>query len=268
MEEIKTSPQQPSWLVPTHPPLEGEIGEAAVNNQLLQYPKVVRSNKDTPISKQHTGLVSFMILKEPKKLANGSPLYGFFKLRGNWADQEQAESKGARIVREQDSKYKIRVVDVGEWLPLTDDDNLVKKNVNVNLDATDEERQRELAVREEQSKQNRIMKELKERQEEVQNARDYNDDKEGLDFYTMKRVVWLRMQENIMLLRNQISQLEGKLEGTRQTLRDLDLAHPEYAEEWIGNYNKERRKGGIPDYTPSSQEEEKYMATAKTPDTL
>lgn len=257
MEEIKV----PSWLVPTHPPLEGDVAKAAVDGQILHYPNVVRSNTDDPVSKQHTGLISFMILKEPRKLKNGSPLYGFFKLRGNWADQPQAESKASRIVREQDSKYKIRVVNVGDWLPLTDDDSLVKKNVNVNLDATDEERQREIAVREEQSKQNRIMKELKEREEEVKNAQDYNDDTESLDFYTMKRVAWLRIQENIFLLRNQISQLEGKLESTRDLLRDHDNKHPKYAEEWIENYNKERRKAGIPDYTPGSKEEEAYAAT-------
>lgn len=260
--DTSSEPRKPEWLVPDYPPLTGEVGQAAVNGQLLYYPKAVRSNKDLPVSKQHNGLVSFVLLKEPQKLKSGKPLYGFFKLRGNYSDLEQAESKGARIVREQDSKYKIRVCDVGEWLPLTDDDGLVQKNVNVNLDATDEERKREIAMREEEANRAAKMRELREREEEVRNGGDYNDDKSHINYYTMKMVVWIRIQENIEMLQKQISQLEGKLETTRDLLRDLDEKHPEHYKMWVDNYNVERRKSGFPDYTPTQREVERYLATA------
>ena len=259
---MSTEEKRPEWLVPDYPELTGDVGQAAVNGQMLYYPKVARSKKDVSVSKQHMGLISFVLLKEPQKLKNGKPLYGFFKLRGNWADLEQAESKGSRIVREQDSKYKIRVVDVGEWLPLTDDDGLAQKNVNVNLDATDEERKREIAMREEEANRAAKMRELREREEEVRNGTDYNDDTESLDHYTMKMVVWIRIQENIEQLRNQIASLEGKLEGTRDTLRNLDAKHPEYQGSWIDNYNIERRKSGIPDHVPTQRELDRYVATA------
>lgn len=259
----ETQEKRPEWLVPGYPELAGEVGQAAVNGQMLYYPKVARSKKDEGISKQHMGLVSFVLLKEPQKLKNGKPLYGFFKLRGNWADLEQAESKAARIVREQDSKYKIRVVDVGEWLPLTDDDGLAQKNVNINLDATDEERKREIAMREEEANRAAKMRELREREEEVRNGGDYNDDTKSLNHYTMKMVVWLRIQENIEQLRTQISSLEGKLEGVRDTLRNLDDEFPEYQRSWIDNYNIERRKAGIPDHVPTQREIDRYAATAR-----
>ena len=82
----------------------------------------------------------------------------------------------------------------------------------------------------------------------------------------MKMVVWIRLQEHIDVLRNQITQIEGKIETARGVLRDLDIAHPDYRLGWIDNYNVERRKAGIPDYTPTNREEERYAATVAAPD--
>jgi hypothetical protein len=259
METQNIQNVQDRTLSPTYPPLTGTEAALAVENQIGYYPKVVRSKKDTSVSKQHVGLISFMLLEEPKMTKQGRCL-GFFKLRGNWADLEQAESKAARIVREQDSKYKIRVVDVGEWLPLIDDDKLVKKNVNINLDANDEEKLREDAARKEEEKKRQHMREMKEREEEIKSAKDYNDDEKSLDFYTMKRVAWLRMRENIEQLENQKISIEKKVQETRELLNSLELDYPDYREAWIDNYNRERRKAGIPDYTPSQREEAAYSA--------
>lgn len=245
-------------LDPTHPALTGDEANAAVQNQLIYYPQVVRSQTDTPVSKQHMGLISFMMLAEPRQTKDGKKILGFFKLRGNWSDLEQAESKGARIIREEDSRYKIRVVDVGVWLPLCDDDSLVKKNVNINLNATDDERHREDAARAEESKRRQIMREIKEREIEVKSGKDYNDDEADLNFYTLKRVTWMRMRENLESLENQRNSISKKLIETREKIRELDDKFPDHKDNWLDLYNTERRKAGIPDYTPSQKEQVEF----------
>lgn len=253
---------------PTYPPLTGKEAIAAVQNQILEYPQIVRSKTDEPISEQHFGLISFVLLKQEAQTKDGKKIYGFFKLRGNWASPEQAQSKGARIVREQDSKHKIRVANVGHWLPLCEDNSLVKQNIGVNLEDTDEEEIRRKAEVQTENKKRQVMREMKEREEEIKNAKDLNEDEESLDHYTMKRVVWMRMRENMQQLRTQTESLDEKYEEVREILRKLDDAHPNYEDEWIENYNKERRKSGIPDHVPSKREEEVYNKTRVSVDPL
>lgn len=263
----QTSTQRPPWLVPSYPPLTGEVGEAAVNGQIIYYPQVVRSQRDMPVSQQSHGLVSFMLFKEPRKLKSGKPIYGFFKLRGNWGDPDLAVSQASRIVREQDSKYKIRVADVGAWLPISDDDTLDKKTVDVREEEKDTDTLKEIAFKQNEADRRRIMRELAEREDEVKRAPDYNDDPDGIDYYTMKRVTWIRLTENIELQRKQILNLEEKLKFTRGLLADLDSRHPDFVDTWKDNYNKERRRAGIPDYNPSEKEDIEYNAYVATSET-
>ena len=260
MATSKTS-NDASWLVPDYPPLTGNVGQAAVAGQITYYPQVTRSMRDDTIDSQQSGLVSFMFLSEPKKTKNGKNIYGFFKLRGNWADENQATAKGSSIVRNQDSKYPIRIAPVGAWVPISDDEAMVNRNVNIN---TEEEQNvaKDKAVREDEEKKKKIMRELKEREEEVKTAKDYNEDKEDIDFYTMKMVVWMRLQESIEIERKKLKGLEDKLLETRKVLFDLDKTHPAFNDQWIDNYNKERRKAGIPDFTPGESEMRNYRESA------
>jgi hypothetical protein len=253
-------PQDPS-LIPTYPPLTGAEAEAAVQNQIFYYPKVVRSRSDEPVERQDMGLISFVLLKEMRQTKEGKRLLGFFKLRGNWADENQATNRASGIVRNQDSKYPVRVCDVGEWLPLIDDDAMAKKTVNVTLDENDEEKHRQEAFRQTEEKKRQHLREIKEREEEVRNAKDINEDPESLNYYTMKRVVWMSLRENIERKRNELVKLEEKLVEVRGVLGKLDSEHSEYQKEWVDNYNVERKKAGFPDFIPSTRDEEAYLCS-------
>lgn len=258
---------QSEWLVPGYPTLTGDVGQAAVNGQIVYYPKVVRSKVDEAIENQGQGLVSFMLLKEPRQTKEGKRIVGFFKLRGNWSDEHQATSRASKIVREQDSKYPIRVAHVGHWLPLVDDEAMARKNINVNVEESpDEAAAKKKAMEDEEEKRKRIMRELEERKEEIENAKDYNDDKESLDYYTMKRVVWMRLQESIELERRKLKNLEEKFSEICGVLYKLDSEHPSHSEKWIDNYNIPRKKAGIPDYIPSQMEVEEYARTVTNRD--
>lgn len=267
MEQHATvQPPPPEWLVPDYPPLGGNVGKAAVNGQILYYPKVVRSQSDEPIEGQKRGLISFMILKEPQKTKQGKTIHGFFKLRGNWSDDNQATSRGARIVREQDSKYPVRVAHVGEWLPLIDDDSMAKKQVNINLDGNKEEEDaKQKAVEEEEDKRKRIVREIKEREEEVRNGKDYNDDPKSLDYYTMKMVVWRSLTEAVVLEEKKLKSIKDKLTNVRALLSNLDEELPEHSNYWVPNFNQGRAKAGLPEFVFPESEIELYRATDPRP---
>lgn len=254
----------PEWLVPDYPPLGGNVGKAAVNGQILYYPKVVRSNADEKIEGQTRGLISMMVLKEPKQTKNGKTIFGFFKLRGNWGDDNQAAARGSKIVREQDSKYPIRIAHVGEWIPIIDDDSMAQKTINVDVEAdaaTEEARQK--AIEDEEEKRKRRLREIKEREEEVKNGQDYNDDKSSIDYYTMKMVTWKELVFNVEMQTKKLESLKSKLSEVRKTISDLD-ASPETSEHckyWLDNYNNARKKAGIPEFVPSQAETDLFRTT-------
>jgi hypothetical protein len=258
--------QDQGWKVPGYPVLTGEVGEAAIQGKLVYYPQVTRGDRDFPVPQQGMGLISFMLFKEPRKLKSGAPVYGFFKLRGNYSDKDICTSKASEIIRSQDSRNKIRVAEVGAWLPITDEerDGIVQESVDVKDEETEKDKMKAVAIREERAKAERIMKELKDREKEVVNAKDYNDDPESLDFYTMKKVAWQRLRETIEIQKNKTKDLEEKLKLTRGLLASLDEKHPEYATDYIENLNVERRKAGIPDYVPNEEENKIYDATKPT----
>ena len=252
----------PKGVNPTYPPLSGEVAEAAVNGQIVRYPQVVRSGKDLPVPQQSHGLISFMLFKEPKTLKTGKVCFGFCKLRGNWSDPSQCEMKAAGIIREQDSKHKVRIGEVGAWLPITDEGAFVQQTIDVKADATEEEKFKEEAIRKRQDEDKRIMRELKEREEEVKTAKDYNDDPTSLDYYTMNRTTWMWVTEQVEIQETRLKELKQKLTDRRKLLADLDAKHPAHQDEWIANYNKERRKAGIPDFIPSETMTKQYDDTA------
>ncbi len=257
MADTPTNP--PLWLDPTHPDLKGAPAREAVKDLIIPtYPKVIRSQTDLPVTQQQCGLVSWQLFKEPKKLTNGSIVYGFFKLRGNYSDANQCKNRAADIIRTQDSKNKIRLAPVGAWLPITDSDDVSKETVNVSDDTDGMTAAKELAAKETEGEQARIMKEVRDRAEEVTTSKDYNDDPDHINYYTMKRVGWLRMIEHRDQERKKLEELEKKISISRKLLHSLETKHPTFATDWIDNYNIERRRVKIPDYTPSVVEDEEY----------
>lgn len=256
----------PSWLNPMHPPLEGREAINAAEDLVVArpYTQMVRSQIDIPVPQQNYGLVSFMLFNEPKKLPSGKPVYGFLKLRGNYTDVNLCKNRAADIVRTQDSKNKVLIMPVGSWLPITADDGVVGENVDVNIDVDAEyEKKRQEAAMEKEKEEQRIARELKEREQEVKTSKDYNDDTTHIDYYTLKRVAWMRILEREAVIKKDLEKIQKVKSETRKTLVDLDSKFPKYATQWIDNYNTERRKSGIPDYIPSAESEKEYALAAK-----
>jgi hypothetical protein len=244
------SQSPPEWLSEEWSVLSNDsIGKAAVNGQLVAYPKVVRTQTDPPIPNQTLCNTSFMLFAEPKKLKSGKLLYGFVKNRGNWPDEMSARRSATNIIKEVDSRFQIRMAPVGSWLPITDDDGFVQELIDVKM-SDDEKHLRDEAAKEKQSKDRQIMRELREREEEVKSGGDIYDDPTSLKYYSMRRVTEIRLIETRERHVKELKELAGTLKRVMTETKTLERSHPEYLEEWLECYNVERRKSGIPDYIP------------------
>lgn len=241
------------------PALSAEQLDAAVKTN-ISFPTVVKSMVDAPITNQGLSLMSFMFLPEPKKLPNGKTVYGYVKNRGNYAgsidDTTLAEQKAATIVKEQDSKFKIRIAPTGYWVPITDDDGAAQSALDVRMNEQ-EIHLRDEAVRAKQASERQAMRELKEREQEVK-SKDIYDNPESLEFYTMKRVVDYTLYDHIVAQEEKLREVREKLEMNRNICANLEKTHPEYRSQWIDRYNTERAGVGIPAYVLSEKTADAY----------
>lgn len=257
MEDLTKTP---TWFNEKYPPLgDDDIGQAALEGQVVTYPKVVRTNVDPPIVGQNMGSLSFMLFKTPRMFRD-KPIYGYVKLRGNHNDEKTARFDAYRIVRQVDSKFQVRLAPVGVWVPITEDNSCIKDLYDVR--ENDEEKHiRDEAVKEKELEAKRIAKEIKEAEEALKNGSDIYDNPESLDFYTMKRVTEMRLFEAHQIALRKLQELESSMNETHMILRMLEVQNPGYPNEWIDVYNKERSKTSLPAFIPSEKQFERYDET-------
>ncbi len=249
----------PEWFSPDYPPLKStdNVGKAAVEGQLYYYPKVVRGNVDPAITNQVYANFSFLLFKEPRIAKNGKPVFGFIKSRGNWSTEKMARSSGRKIIREVDSKHQVRVGLVGNWVPITDENAVCKDLEDVRMNDS-EIHLRDKAQKEKDSEQRKIMREIREREEELKNGGDIYDDKEALKYYSMKRVTEFSLKEARNNMIKQLDDIKRNLIIVRNELKSIDSKYPSYEDDWQECYNDERRKIKIPDMIYGEHDFDEY----------
>lgn len=256
------APTKPEWMFPDYEELKrtDNVGKAAVEGQIFEYPKIARTASDPPISNQAFGLTSFMLFKEPRALKTGKKVYGFFKNRGVAPTSEAAIAMGKKIVRETDSKFEVRVSPVGAWLPITDETDFVKEMFDVDDDSIHSD-----AVKEKRENERRIRRELDEREAELREEEARTEDKESIEYYATKRVTEIALLDELNMLNKKILHTQGLLDKTQNDLRDLEVSHDEYTKEWLLRYNKERSKTRLPPYVPSKEHLEAHESAMSLP---
>jgi hypothetical protein len=104
------------------PPLTEDEVEAAISTLdntsfTVKFSRVDRTYADPPISLQTIGLLSFTPAKGATPNDNG--VFGFAKLRGNYASELEAKQRAEAIIRNVDSYHQIYHTYVGRPFPVT-----------------------------------------------------------------------------------------------------------------------------------------------------
>ena len=255
MASQQDSPKKPEWLIEDYPPLTKETSAEAVRSQTIKYPKVVRQMDDPPIANQMYGNLSFMFFDDPKTLSTGKKVYGFCKVRGVWPTETAATNDSKRIIQEVDSRFQIRIAPVGSWVPLTNENAFCKDLLDVG--GADENQLRTEAIKQKEGEQRRIMRELKEREDDVQ-TEDIYDDKQTLKYYAMRRVTEMRLTEARDTNQKKLDKIVYNQFKVRLELKRLEQENPQHSGDWVECYNQEREKSGIFAYVPGADEFDEY----------
>ena len=206
-----------------------------------RFPQVERRYADPPLELQRIGLISFVPAKGATPNSQG--IYGFAKLRGNFATEVEANEQAERIIRSVDSYHQIYHTYVGRPFPLTQSSDYSKEVSQVDLQkevsasmSDDIKRKREKEQKEIEEVKNRE----KELLEDVKKAEEATD-----DHYTTLRVKKAQLTWTYAETEKKLKQMAGLIARARREIEELDEKNPELKRVYFNKYMDARRQAGL-----------------------
>ena len=241
-ECIKNLPVDPVRDNLTAEQLESAQELKNTNFMKLEFPRSRKVRVDPELNHQRFALISFIPSKNATPDEDGC--FGVAKVRGVFANIEEADEWANNLIRNYDSYAEIDFIPVGREFPVMAD-NMVyvreTREVDVRkiLDKTTKEY---LDKKREQEKQQ--IEEIKQRQKELQEL-PQEEDKDSIDYYIklrVKRATSLMRKDEARAVMNQCAQV---IDATGVELNEVEEKHPEYAKEYLEQYEKALKDTGI-----------------------
>ena len=219
--------------------------EKLINTAFVsKFPTVDRNYADPPLNLQHVGLFSFIPAKGATPNAKG--IYGFAKLRGNFATEMEANQRAELLIKDHDSTHTIFHTYVGRPFPVTVNENYASETSEVDIRKdTVEAVSNTMKIKKDDDKK-KVM-EMKEREAELLADTCADKDKEIIDqddYITLKvkkaQLTWTYI-EHIKKLK----EIKDIIIRTRQQLVEIDEANPALNVKYYEKYKAARTKSGL-----------------------
>lgn len=251
MESTLTTPHDRTSekieLKSTAPPLSDEQANEAIKelNQtsfVERFPQLERRYQDPPIDLQQIGLISFVPSKNAKPDEKG--VFGFAKLRGNFKNSEEANSKAEDLIRNVDSYHQIFHAYVGRPFPITNSSDYSKEVTKVDLQQQISQAYKE-DLKNKREKEQKEIQEIKDREKEL--LEDVDKKEEDVeDKYTSLKVKKAQLSWTYSENMKKLNLMKGYIAKARKELEDLDKKHPEMKELYMKKYTDARKRAGLP----------------------
>lgn len=227
----------------SRPELDQAVRELSNNSLIKKFPRIERRFEDPPIDMQKIGLISFIPAKGATPNEKG--IFGFAKLRGNFATEIEARAQAERIIHSVDSYHKIFHAYVGRPFPLT-----VSSDFSADIDRVELKKQTSDSFSEDIKKkrldEQREIKEIKEREkallEDVKKAPEENHQ----DYYTTLRVKKAQLSWIYLETERKLKEMRGSIAKVRREIEQYDEKEPELKELYYKKYLEAREHAGLP----------------------
>jgi hypothetical protein len=243
------------------PPLTEEqvtLALKTLNNTSFteKFPEVERRFVDPPIDLQRIGLISFVPAKGAKPNEQG--VYGFAKLRGNFASEVEASEQAEKLIRNVDSYHQIYHTFVGRPFPLTISSDYSKEVSKVDL-RKETTKAIEEDVKRKREKEQKEIEEIKEREKNLlEDVKKTDENKD--DYYTTLRVKKAQLTWTYAETEKKMKQMCGLIAKARHEIEELDKVYPELKNTYYQKYMDARRQAGFTsDKTDHDQSFMKYL---------
>lgn len=221
-----------------------------------KFPRVERQFADPPIPLQTYSLVSFVPSKGATPDKDG--VYGFMKVRGNYATVPEANERSEYLIRNVDSYHQIFHAYVGRPFPITLDQKYCSKTEEIDIRKKATETISH-DVKEKRDKEKENIEEIKKREKALmeQAKGDYVVD--PYEEYTVMKVKKAQLVWTYMKMVKQMDEMKSNIISIRQKIEDEDKKNPDFSKTYFDRYVQARRDAGIPDDRNSDENFMKYM---------
>jgi len=209
-----------------------------------KFPKIERRYADPLIALQQIGLISWVPAKGATPNEQG--VYGFAKLRGNFATEIEASEKAESLIRNVDSYHQIYHTYVGRPFPLTNNPKYVSETTEVDIrKGTTESISNN--VKNKKDEEQRVTDEIKERQEMLLKDTTEKTEDDPYELYTTLRVKKAQISWTYLETKKKLDEMKDIIIKTRSEIEDLDNKSDEYKKKYFEKYMEARRESGLSD---------------------
>jgi hypothetical protein len=243
------------------PPLteeEVDIAMKTLNDTSFvdKFPKIERQYADPAISLQTYGLVSFVPSKGATPDKDG--VFGFAKIRGNYASQPEANERAEYIIRNVDSYHKIFQAYVGRPFPITVDEKYCAntEEVDIRKKATETISEDVKAKRDYQKKE---IDEIKEREKRLLEEAKSDYEEDPFEKYVTLRVKKAQLVWGYKNTMDQLNKMKDVIIKTRVDITEQDALNPDFSSKHYDRYMSARKDAGLPDDMNTEDNFIKYL---------
>lgn len=216
---------------------------------ITKFPRVDRTYADPPPPLQNIGLLSFVPAKGAQPNKNG--VYGFAKLRGNYATEQEADQRAEFLIRNVDSYHQIYHTYVGRPFPMTASS---KYSADTNEIDIRKEMTESISNDVKQKKQDELktVQEIKKREDELV-ADTKKEEVDPYDEYITLRVKKAQLSWTYLEHVKKMKEIKDIILRTRKEIEKLEEDNSEYKEKYYEKYMNARKDSGFKD-TPEEME--------------
>jgi hypothetical protein len=237
------------------PPLNNQqaniaLEELNITSFVDKFPKVDRTYQDPPIPLQNIGLISFIPAKGAKP--NDKGVFGFAKLRGNYASELESNQRAEYIIRNVDSYNQIFHTYVGRPFPITvsSDYSSVTEEIDIRKEATSTISN---SIKDKKEIEQQQINEIKER-EKMLIDESKKEDVDPYDEYITLKVKLAQISWTYLEHKKKMAELKDIVIKTRVSIDELDEAHPDYKMTYYDKYMEARTNAGIKESPEEAQD--------------
>lgn len=246
------NPENKAGLDLHSPPLDENQTREAVNalndlSLIQKFPCLERRYQDPPVDLQVYGLVSFIPAKGATPNKDG--IFGFAKMRGNFATEQEANARSEFLIKNVDSYHKIFHTYVGRPFPITDASEFSKEVNQIDIQKATSESINE-DVKKKREKEQKEIVEIENRQKELLEDVKKNEDTE--DRYTTIRVKKAQLTWTYKETEKKLSQMRVLIAKARKEIEDLEAKDDSLKTIYLERYMNARKQAGL--QTQSTEE--------------
>jgi len=215
-----------------------------------KFPRVDKTYADPSIPLQNIGLISFIPAKGAKPNENG--VYGFAKVRGNYATEMEASQRAEFLIRNVDSYHQIFHCYVGRPFPITESSKYSAETSEVDIRKETSKNVSE-SIRGKKDDEQQQIREIKEKEEKLLEE-SKREEADPYEEYITQRVKLAQLSFTYLEHQKKLVEIKDIVIKTRKLIDDMNNEFPTFKDNYYEKYMKARRDAGIKEDEKDTQD--------------